>query len=218
MKRHNPLCFILMAAALAACDQSADPTAVEILDDDAVAQFAETVAEASDVRLPSLGALLKASRAAITDQGGNPEAVAHFRRARRLANAAEAARETGDVEEAEKLARQSYRHQPGGIVAALGAGAAGEAVAGSAAGLARMQGHLEGREVRERITNAVARIAGKVAAAEEKLAAGEHEAALHHALAAAEGIRHLSPRYVANKSINRATQLPLLSTMGTPTG
>lgn len=207
MKRNTPLSFVLIATALAACDQSTSPLTVEVLDEAAVAQFAEAVAESNEVRLPSLGALLRASREAIEAQGGNEEAVGHFRRAHRLANAAEDAQEAGNREEANGLARQSYRHQIAGIVAALGSDAVDAAVAGSAAGLARVEGHLEGREVPERITKAVARIATQVTAAEDKFAAGELGAALHHALTAAEGIRHLSPRYVAGKSIQRATQL-----------
>jgi len=204
MKRHAFLILAIMATALTGCDTGTAPS-IDVLDEAAVAQFAEAVSESSDVQLPSLGALLRASRAAIEAQGGNEEAVGHFRRARRLANAAEDAREAGDIEGARSLARQSYRHQLPGIVVALGGDAVSAAVAGSAAGLARIEGHLEGREVPERVTKAVERIATQVTTAEEKLAAGKPVASLHHALAAAEGIRHLSPRYVAGKWIQRAT-------------
>lgn len=197
---------LIAALAVTACETSTAPS-LDILDEAAVAQFAEAVSESSDIRLPSLGALLRESRATIEAAGGNEEAVAHFRRARRLANAAEDAREAGNIEEARGLARQSYRHTLAGVVTALGEDAVGTAVAGSTAGLARVQGHLEGRDVPERVMKAVARITQQVAAAEEKLAAGEPVAALHHALAAAEGIRHLSPRYVAGKWIQRATQV-----------
>jgi len=206
MKRNSPLCFVLMAAALAACDQTTAPT-LEVLDEADVAKFAEAVAESNDVRLPSLGALLKASRAAIQAQEGNEVAVGHFRRARRLTNAAEDSLEAGNIEAAEGLARRSYRQKLAGIVAALDDDAVGAAVTGSVAGLTRIQDRLEGRDVPQRIMDAVTRIATRVAWAEEKLVAGEHAAALHQALAAADGIRHLSPRYVATKSIQRASQL-----------
>ena len=206
MKTLNTTALALCVLAVAACESTTAPTA-DVLDDAAVAQFAEAVSEASDIRLPSLGALLHESRAAIEAVGGNEEAVGHFRRARRLANAAEDAREAGNIEEARGLARQSYRHTLAGIVTALGDDAVAAAVVGSTAGLARVEGHLEGRDVPERVTKAVERIGTQVAAAEEKLAAGEPVASLYHALAAAEGIRHLSPRYVAGKWIQRATQV-----------
>jgi hypothetical protein len=198
--------LILVATVLSACDQGTNPQ-VETLDEAAVAQFAEIVSESGDIHLPSLGALLRASREAIDAQGGNEEAVQHFRRAHRLANAAEAAREAGNLEEAESLGRQSYRHRIAGIVAALGSEAVGDAVAGSAAGLARLEAHLEGRVVPERVSAAVARIARAVAEAETAYAGDRLGPALHHALAAAEGIRHLSPRYVATRWIQRATQM-----------
>ncbi len=206
MKRLHSTAFALLALAASACEPAIAPT-VDMLDEAAVAQFAEAVAESNDIRLPYLGALLTASREAIRAHDENAEAVRHFRQARRLANAAEDAREDGNLEEAESLARQSYRHKLAGIVAALRGDAVGAAVAGSAAGLARIQSHIEGREVPERVTNAVARIANQVVAAEENLRAGRPVAALHHALTAAEGIRYLSPRYLASKWIQRATRV-----------
>ena len=87
MKRHHFLGLAVMATALTACDTGTAPS-IDVLDEAAVAQFAEAVSESNDVQLPSLGALLRASRVAIEAQGGNEEAVGHFRRARRLANAA----------------------------------------------------------------------------------------------------------------------------------
>ena len=204
--RFRPAVLVALAIAFAGCEPSTGPT-LEAVDDAAVAQFAEQVSEAGDVRLPSLGALLRASREAIhaTDEG-NPPAVRHFRAARRLALAAEASLEAGNEEEAKRLSNRSHGHTLRGIIAALGPDVAAEAVAGSAAGLARMQAHLDGRDVAERVTAHVARIAQHVATAQEKLGDGDAVAALHHALAGAEALRHLSPRYVARKWIHHATR------------
>jgi len=206
MNRPSTLTASVLLLALAACETSTEPL-VQVLDEAAVAQFAESVSESTDIRLPSLGALLKASRAAIEAQGGNDEAVGHFRRARRLANAAEDSLDAGNTEAAKRLVRRSYGQQLAGIVAALGDEAVDDAVAGSAAGLARVRDHLAGRDVPDRVAKAVERIAAQVTAAEEGLAAGKPGAALHHSLTAAEGIRHLSPRYVAGKWIHRAIQV-----------
>lgn len=197
---------VLSVAALASCDA---PSALrpEVLDDEAVAQLAEVTSEDASVRLPSLGSLLAASREAIREQGGNEEAVDHFRRAHRFALAAEAARDEGNVEEARALEARSYRHQLAGVVIALGEEAVGEAVRGAEAGLARVRSHIEGREVSERVAKAVERIGSHVEAAQGALEAGEPIRALHHALEAAEGIRRLSPRYVARKWIERATSM-----------
>jgi hypothetical protein len=206
MTPRAPALAVLAAVALAACDT---PTTLQpdALDDEAVAQLAEVTSEDATIRLPSLGSLLAASREAIREQGGNEEAVGHFRRAHRLALAAEAARDEGNLEEARALAARSYRHRLSGIVAALGEEAVAEAVSGAEAALARVRNHIDGREVSERVARAVERIASHVEAAREALEGGEPVRALHHSLEAAEGIRHLSPRYVARKWIERATSM-----------
>lgn len=208
--RHLPL-LGLSVLALGACDSPMAPSPQaappEVLTDAAVARFARQVAESDRVRLPSMGRLLRAARAAIEAQGGNEEAVRHFRRARRLGAAAEAAHAAGNDEEARRLARRSHHQKLAGIIAALGTGAVDESVAGARAGLDRIRERLEGRDVPERITKAVDRIGRGVGAAEEAWGNGAHVAALHHALAAAEGIRMLSPRYAARRWIQRATNL-----------
>jgi hypothetical protein len=205
--KHRALALAIWSVvALAACD-SPSTVLLQPLDDDAVAQLAEVTSEDAAIHLPSMGALLAASRRAIREQDGNQEAVDHFRRAHRLALAAEVAWDEGRDEEARSLEAQSYRHRLAGIVAALGEGAVAEAVEGSAAGLARIRGHIEGRDVSERVAMAVERIAAQVLAAQGALEDGAPVAALHHALEAAEGIRHLSPRYVARKWIERATAM-----------
>lgn len=206
MKSRAPTLALWSVVALTACDA---PSSVQpdVMDDAAVAQLAEVTSEDAAIHLPSLGSLLVAARQAIREQDGNQEAVDHFRRAHRLALAAELAWDEGRDDEARSLEAQSHRHRLAGIVAALGEGAVTEAVAGSAAGLARVQEHIEGREVSERVARAVERIALNVDAAQEALEGGMPVAALHHALEAAEGIRRLSPRYVARKWIERATAM-----------
>jgi hypothetical protein len=197
---------VLAIFVLAGCDQSTAPA--DIIDEAAVAQFAEAVSESSDVHLPSLGSLLRATREAIqATDGGHEEAIRHFRAARRLAAASEDSIEAGNDEAGRTLANRSRHRTLSGIVATLGSEAVEQAVAGSAAGLDRLQGHLAGRDVAERVATRLARIGEIVAAADTKLAAGELVAALHRALTAAKGIRQLSPRYRARRLIARATDL-----------
>ena len=206
MKRRKLYLIVSLGLVVAACDQTTAP-AGDVIDEVAVARFAELVSEDTDIRMPHLGALLRAAHEAIRASDDNTEAVAHFRRARRLRNASEEAHEAGNEEEARRLAHRSYTHRLMGIVAALGPEAVAEAVAGSVAGLARLEAHLEGKDVLTRVTQAVERIGAHVGMAQDKLAVGELVPALAHALAAAEGIRHLSPRYVARKWIQQATSL-----------
>lgn len=205
MRLRGPF-LVALTIAFAGCEGSTAPTQ-DAVDEALLAQFAEQVSESSDIRLPSLGALLRASREALhaTDVA-NTAAIRHFRAARRLAMAAEDSVEAGNEDAAKRLSRRSHRHSLEGILTALGNGVAAEAVAGSAAGLARIQARLDGRDISERLAAHVARIARAVATAEAKAAAGEHVAALHHALASAEALRHLSPRYVARKWIHHATR------------
>jgi len=198
---------MLAVAAVTACEPPTAPV-VETLDEAALAQLAEVVSESSDVRLPLLGPLLRASREAIrATDGGHEEAIRHFRAARHFAVAAEDSVEAGNEEAARRLSRRSYGHTLHGVVSALGPQAVADAVAGSAAGYARVRDHLEGRDVPERIAKRVARIGELVATSQAELAAGTTVRALNHALAAAEAIRHLSPRYIARKRIQLATRL-----------
>lgn len=201
-------CAVLALAVLsvAACGDATGPVS-PALDEASVARIAEAVSEAADVRLPSLGALLRASREAIQAQGGHDEAVAHFRRAHRLRAAAEDAHEAGLVDEARRLERRAYRETLAGIVSALGPDAVADAVAGSVAGLHRVHERIEGRELPDWVARAVQRLESHVSAAEASLAGGNLLVALHHSLTAADGIRALSPRYAARRWIQRATDL-----------
>ena len=198
---------MLATLVIAACEQPTAPV-VDELDDSALAQFTESISESGDVRLPSVGALLNESRETIAaTDGGHAQAIQHFLAARRLALAAEDATAAGDDETAVQLERRSYGHKLQGVVAVLGSEAVARAVAGSTAGLERLQAHLADREVPDCIAARVAQIADIVSAANEQLLAGANVRALHQTLAAAEGIRIFSPRYVARKRIQRAISL-----------
>ncbi|MDA0313155.1 MAG: hypothetical protein O2992_13685 [Gemmatimonadetes bacterium] len=197
----------VLLVAFAACSESPIGPDLLAVDDAIVAQFAEEASEASDVRLPSLRALVHASRAAIEASGGNEEAVRFFRHARKLAVAAADSAEIGAEEAARQLGRRSYAVTLRGVVAALGDAAAADALAGSAAGLARIQTRIADREVPARIAAYLERIEARIAEGQNKLSAGEPAVALHHALSAAEAIRGLSPAYLARKWIAEATQL-----------
>jgi hypothetical protein len=195
----------LLTLLLVACDEAVGPVP-EALSEAAVEQLAQAIAESEELRLPSLGALLRASRAAIEAQGGNDEAVGHFRRARRLRNAAETAHEAGHSEEARRLARRARGETLSGIVAALGSEAVRASVAGSRAGLTRVEERLAGRDVPEGVARRVERIGGAIDRAEEALDGGAEVRALHFSLVAADGVRGLSPRWAARRWIARATE------------
>ena len=209
MAYRSPI-ILMVLVALGACEQPTAPVVkdVELLSDAAIASFAEQISESSDVKLPSLDGLLRASRKAIrASDGGNKQARRHFRAAHRLASAAEDSTEAGNEEAAKKLRRRSYGHNLHGVVAALGTEAVAGAVAGSEAGLTRLQNRLNGHEVSEGVARRLARVVTAVGKAQEKLAAGQPVVALHHALDAAQRIRHFSPRYIARKQIGRAREV-----------
>jgi HEPN domain-containing protein len=209
MTYRRPILLLAMLV-LGACEQPTAPIVkgLELLSDAAVANFAEQVSESSDVRLPSLHGLLRAARKAIrASDGGNKQAIRHFRRARHFTSAAEDSTEAGNEEAAKKLRRRSYGHNLHGVVAALGTEAVERAIAGSEAGLTRLQGHLDGREVSEGVARRLAKVVEAVGKSQEKLAAGQPVVALHHALDAAQRIRHFSPRYIARKQIGRAREV-----------
>jgi len=97
----------VLLVAFAACSDSPVSPDLFTVDDAIVAQFAEEASEASDVRLPSLGALVRASRAAIEARGGNAEAVRFFRQARRLLGAAKEAHTAGSFSRAIEAATRA---------------------------------------------------------------------------------------------------------------
>ena len=77
-------------------------------------------------------------------------------------------------------------------------------MAGSEAGLTRLQDRLNGREISEGAAKRLGRIVELMDRAQTMLASDKPVQALHIALTAADGIRHFSPRYVARKQIGRA--------------
>ncbi len=170
----------------------ADVTVLPLIDSTDYAELRQVV---GDARLEA------------TDGDPHAEAVAHFRRARRLNAAAEDSLAAGNQDAARRLQRAAYHQTLAGIVTALGTDPVSRAVAGASAGLGRVEARLEGRDVSERVARAVERIRKHVGAASDALAAGEPIRALAHALAAADGIRHLSPRYVAHRMLARAARL-----------
>jgi len=209
MAYRNPI-MLMALVALGACEQPTAPVVkdVELLSDAAIASFAEQISESSDVKLPSLDGLLRASRKAIrASDGDNKQAIRHFRAAHRLASAAEDSTEAGNEEAAKKLRRRSYGHRLHGVVTALGTEAVVGAVAGSVGGLTRLQDRLNGREISERATKRLARIVEFVDKAQALLTSDKPVQALHHALSAADGIRHFSPHYLARKQIGRAKNI-----------
>ncbi len=112
--------LVALVIAFVGCEQSTGP-ALDAVDDASLAQLAEHVSEANDVRLPSLGALLRASREAIQAMDeGNTAAVRHFHAARGFAMAAEDSLEAGNDDAAKRLSNRSYGHALQGILAALG--------------------------------------------------------------------------------------------------
>ena len=206
MKYRRPI-VLLALVALGACEQPTAPIVkdVELLSDAAIASFAEQISESSAVKLPSLDGLLRASRKAIrASDGANKKAIRHFRAAHRFASAAEDSTEAGNEDAAKKLRRRSYGHRLHGVVAALGTEAVAGAVAGSEAGLARLQDRLNGREISEGAAKRLGRIVELVDRAQAMLTSDKPVQALHNALSAADGIRHFSPRYLARKQIGRA--------------
>ncbi|HCK90994.1 MAG TPA: hypothetical protein DHW54_07410 [Gemmatimonadetes bacterium] len=199
--------LLLALIALGACEQPTAPVVkdVELLSDAAIASFAEQISESSAVKLPSLDGLLRASRKAIrASDGANKQAIRHFRAAHRFASAAEDSTEAGNEDAAKKLRHRSYGHRLRGVVAALGTEAVAGAVAGSEAGLTRLQDRLNGREISEGAAKRLGRIVELMDRAQTMLASDKPVQALHIALTTADGIRHFSPRYVARKQIGRA--------------
>ena len=209
----RPLVALLASLVLVACGQPIAPVVedvkgVGLLSDAEIASVAEQISESSDVKLPSLNRLLRASREAINAGSGDYErAVRHFRAAKRLANRAEDSIEAGNEEEAKKLRRRSYGHRLQGVVATLGEDAVAGAIAGSEGGLTRLQARLSGRDISERAAKKLAKIAEHAGKSQVMLSSGKSVRALHYALSAADGIRHFSPRYRARKQIGRAKRV-----------
>lgn len=179
---HQRFVFPLMAAlGLAGCSDSS-PTANEPQLDEAsfelVAEAALEVNDQQGVPLPSLDNLLRRTYQAIRTQDGHGQGVRLLRAGQPL-NA---------------------------IIAVLGPGVATEALAGVDQALARLDEHLSGQTPPARVLRILAQAKAQAERSHEALDAGRYAAALGAALASADLIRSLSPRYQARKAIERATR------------
>ncbi|MFH1763001.1 MAG: hypothetical protein ABIF09_02310 [Gemmatimonadota bacterium] len=179
---HQRFVFPLMAAlGLAACSDSS-PTANEgQLDEASFELVAEAALEANDQQgtpLPSLDNLLRRTYQAIGAQGGHPKGQRLLKAGQTL-NA---------------------------IVAVLGPGVADEALTGVNQALSRLDDRLAGKTLPDRIQETLDRAKALAERGHAGVAAERYAAALGAALASADLIRSLSPRFQAGKAIDRATR------------
>ena len=197
------------ALTLAACDGS--PVDAEAtLDEAAFEELAtQAVVEADNqgLPLPSLERLLRQTYQTVrSDPEGNADGIALLRRARAQRRAAQEARAAGDIEAARTHAARSHALTLEAILTVLGTETADRAVAGVAQAMARLEAHLAGKTLPERITRRVNRARELVTGAQAALGAGNPRRALHGALLAADLIRSFSPRFQAERAIQRATR------------
>jgi len=203
--------FALIAAlSLSACDASS-PTADQEPESEAVLeQLAVAAIEAADQEgfpLPSLDNLLRESYRAIrNDREAHADGIALLRRARAQATMAREAREAGDMETARAHATRSHALTLEAIVTVLGEEVVVRALAGVDQALARLDARLAGKTLPDRFQNALNRANALSARGHQALEAGNARVALGAALAAAELVRAISPRYQATMAIRRATR------------
>jgi hypothetical protein len=176
------LVFPLVATlALAACSDSS-PTANEPqLDEVAFELVAEAALELNDQQgtpLPSLNNLLRRTYQAIREQGGHPKGVRLLKAGQTL-NA---------------------------IVAVLGPDVAAEALTGVDEALSRLDDRFAGKTLPNRIQRTLNQARTLAERGHGALAADRYSGALGAALASADLIRSLSPRFQARKAIDRATR------------
>ena len=179
---HQRFVFPLLAVlGLAACGD-ASPTANEPQLDEAsfelVAEAALEVTDQQGTPLPSLENLLRRTYQAIRTQDGHGQGVRLLRAGQPL-NA---------------------------IIAVLGPGVANEALTGVDQALARLDEHLTGKAPPDRMLRILAQAKAQAERGHEALDAERYAAALGAALASADLIRSLSPRFQARKAIERATR------------
>jgi hypothetical protein len=181
MIRHQFVFPLMAALALGACTD-ASPTANEpALDEAAFELVAEAALEANDQQgtpLPSLDNLLRRSYKAIREQDGHGQGVKLLRAGRTLS----------------------------GIIAVLGPGVAEEAMTGVDQALSRLGDRFAGMTLPDRIQRILTQAETVAERGHGALAAGRYAAALGAALASADLIRSLSPRFQARKAIDRATR------------
>lgn len=206
----NRLSAIGVTVILIGCDASS-PTAVDnpVLPQAEVEALAASVLDATarDARpLPSLQNLLRRSFQAIKAAGGHEEGQKLFRRARWNAQKAAEARRAGNADLAKRHSRQSHALTLEGIIAVLGDQIPGEALEGVNQALDRLAERLEGKTLPDGARKRLSRARELAAASHAALTEAKGRAALGAALAAADLIRSLSPRYRARKAIERSTR------------
>jgi hypothetical protein len=181
MTRHRILFSLLIALAAGACGDSTSVAPETSLDEQAFEVIAEAALEMNDaqgVPLPSLNNLLRRTYHAIRTQDGHEQGVRLLRAGKTLQ----------------------------GIIAVLGTSVAGEAMAGVNQAIARLEDRIEGKSVPDRVRRIMARAKELAARGQYALDEQHYAAALGAALAAADVIRSLSPRYQARKAIERANR------------
>ncbi len=181
MFRPKFLFALIAALALAACSDSAPTANVGQLDEASFELVAEAALEANDqlgTPLPSLHNLLRRTYKAIREQDGHGKGV-------RLLNAG---------------------HTLSGIIAVLGPGVANEALTGVGQALERLDERFAGQTLPNRMLRILAKAQAQAERGKGALEAERHAAALGAALASADLIRSLSPRFQARKAIDRATR------------
>jgi hypothetical protein len=177
----RPWFTVIATLGLAACGDSSPTSGRPQLDEAAFQVLAEGAMEANDqagTPLPSLDNLLRRTFRAIREQGGHPQGQRLLRAGQTL-NA---------------------------IIAVLGPGVSEEALNGVDQGLARLDGRIAGRTLPGRIQKIVNQARAQADRGHEALAAERYAGALGAALASADLIRSLAPRFQARESIERATR------------
>jgi tetratricopeptide (TPR) repeat protein len=194
---------------LSSC-QGSSPTAPELdVENVALERLAEAALAANDqqgIPLPSLDRLVQRTFQAIREAGGHPEGQRLLRQARLLAGQAAEARAAGKVQEANALEARSHGLTLEAILVVLGKGVAEEALAGVDGALATLDARLAGAPVPDRIQQALQRAHTLADRGRGALEQGQHRAALGAALASADVIRSLAPRYQAQKAMEVATR------------
>jgi hypothetical protein len=181
MFRHKFVFPLMAALALAACSDSSPTANHPQLDGASFELVAEAALEANDqlgTPLPSLHNLLRRTYQAIRQQDGHGEGA-------RLLNAG---------------------HTLQGIIAVLGPEVAVEANTGVKEALSRLGERFAGHVLPGGMQGALDRAKELAGKSQDALTAGNPAAALGAALASADLIRSLSPRFRARKAIDRATR------------
>ena len=197
------------ALALAACQGSSPTAADRDGNEAALERMTEAVLAANDQQgppLPSLDQLVKRTFQAIRDQGGHPEGQRLLRRARILAGESAEARVADRIQEANALEARSHALTLDAVIAVLGTEVVAGALAGVDQALANLETRLAGQMLPDRIRQALQRAHAMADRGRTALDAGQYRAALGAALASADVIRSLAPRYQAQKAMEGATR------------